>query len=133
MKRPGDINRNGQQLLRATDERGTDHNARIWILKCRNCLNIYGSNSTDAFERKCPKCQSGKPGLPVPIERDGQDWTHEEHLIAFQLYSRIPFGTIHMRNPPLKQSVIHRDNPVIIPDLLCVHVAGEYGSLHVCE
>ncbi len=101
MKRPGDINRNGQQLLRATDERGTDHNARIWILKCRNCLNIYGSNSTDAFERKCPKCQSGKPGLPVPIERDGQDWTHEEHIIAFQLYSRIPFGTIHMRNPLL--------------------------------
>jgi len=101
MKTPGYINRNGQQLLRATDERGTDHNARIWILKCRNCLNIYGSNSTDAFERKCPKCQSGKPGLPVPIERDGQDWTHEEHLIAFQLYSRIPFGTIHMRNPLL--------------------------------
>jgi hypothetical protein len=42
MKRPGDINRNGQQLLRASDERGTDHNALIWILKCRNCLNIYG-------------------------------------------------------------------------------------------
>ena len=101
MKKPGDNNRNSQQLLRLTDVRGTDHGARVWILKCRNCLHIYGSNSTDSFERKCPKCQDGKPGLPVPIERDGQDWTHEEHILAFQLYSRIPFGTIHMRNPLL--------------------------------
>ena len=38
-------------------------------------------------------------GLAIPIERDGQYWTREEHIIAFQLYSRIPFGTIHMRNP----------------------------------
>lgn len=95
----GDTNRNSQQLLRVTDERGTDHNARVWILKCADCLNVYGSNSTDAFERKCPKCQGGKAGLPVPIERDGEDWTHEEHIIAFELYNRIPFGTIHMRNP----------------------------------
>jgi putative restriction endonuclease len=26
-------------------------------------------------------------------------WTHEEHLLAFDLYCRIPFGAIHMRNP----------------------------------
>ncbi len=99
MKKPGDINTNGQQILRLTTERGTDYNARVWVLKCRHCLNIYGSNGTDAWQRKCPHCQNGKPGLPVPAERDGQDWTREEHIIAFQLYSRIPFGRIHMRNP----------------------------------
>src|SRR4051812_26031744 len=27
------------------------------------------------------------------------DWTREEHLLAFNLYCKIPFGTIHMRNP----------------------------------
>ncbi len=99
MKKAGDINRNDQQLVRLTDEHGNDQNARIWILKCRVCLKIYGSNSTDAWERKCPNCQNGEAGLPIPTERDGQDWNYEEHIIAFQLYNRIPFGTIHMRNP----------------------------------
>lgn len=99
MKAPGDINRNSQQLLRLTAERGTDYNAHVWVLKCQHCLNIYGSNSTDAWQRKCPNCQKGKPGLQVPTERDGEDWTREEHIIAFQLYNNIEFGTIHMRNP----------------------------------
>ena len=31
--------------------------------------------------------------------RDGQNWTREEHILAFNLYCKIPFGTIHMRNP----------------------------------
>ena len=101
VKVPGDINRNDQQLLRRTEEPGTDHNARVWVLKCRQCLNIYGSNSTDAWERKCPTCQKGKAGLTVPTERDGQDWTREEHIIAFQLYNKIEFGTIHMGNPEI--------------------------------
>lgn len=99
MDKHGDINRNDQQLLRLTGERGTEHNARVLVLKCRRCLNIYGSNSTDAWERKCPACLNGDAGLPVPTERDGQEWTREEHIIMFQLYSRIQFGTIHMRNP----------------------------------
>lgn len=103
MKAPGDTNRNDQQLLRPTDYRGTDHNARVWVLKCRQCLNIYGSNSTDAWERRCPKCQKGKAGLDIPIERDGENWTREEHIIAFQLYSRIPFGTIHTGNPEINE------------------------------
>lgn len=99
VKVPGDLNRNHQQLLRQTAARGTDYNAHVWVLQCRQCWHIYGCNSTDAWQRKCPKCQNGKPGLDLPVERDGQDWTREEHIIAFQLYSRIPFGTIHMGNP----------------------------------
>ena len=27
------------------------------------------------------------------------DWTHEEHILAFNLYCKIPFGSIHMHNP----------------------------------
>ena len=103
MKKPGDTNRNGQQLLRLTDERGSDHNARIWILKCRHCLNICGSNSTDAFERKCPKCQKGAAGLVIPTERDGEKWTRYEYVLAFHLYNDIPFGTIHTGNPRLQE------------------------------
>lgn len=29
------------------------------------------------------------------------NWTREEHIIAFNLYSQIPFGTIHIRNPKI--------------------------------
>src|SRR5687768_551460 len=27
------------------------------------------------------------------------NWTRDEHVLAFNLYCQIPFGTIHMRNP----------------------------------
>lgn len=27
------------------------------------------------------------------------NWTREEHILAFNLYCQIPFGTIHLRNP----------------------------------
>jgi putative restriction endonuclease len=40
-------------------------------------------------------------GLKVPTERDGEDWTRDEHIIAFNLYSQIPFGTIHEGNPKI--------------------------------
>jgi putative restriction endonuclease len=32
-------------------------------------------------------------------KRANRNWTREEHILAFNLYSRIQFGTIHMRNP----------------------------------
>ena len=35
----------------------------------------------------------------MPAKRSGIDWTREEHILAFNLYCKIPFGTIHMRNP----------------------------------
>jgi len=63
------------------------------------CSNIYGSNSTDAWQRKCPNCQNGRPGLAIPAERDGEVWTREEHIITFHLYNRIEFGKIDMRTP----------------------------------
>jgi len=31
------------------------------------------------------------------------NWTREEHIIAFSLYCQIPFGTIHIRNPKIKE------------------------------
>src|SRR5664280_29875 len=31
------------------------------------------------------------------------DWTREEHILAFNLYCKIPFGSIHMRNPRVIQ------------------------------
>ncbi len=31
------------------------------------------------------------------------NWSREEHILAFNLYSQIPFGTIHVRNPKIQQ------------------------------
>jgi putative restriction endonuclease len=33
--------------------------------------------------------------------RSGTNWTRKEHILAFNLYCQIPFGTIHMRNPKI--------------------------------
>lgn len=60
--RPGYINRNGQQVLRATDIPGTDHNQRVYLLVCTKCRTEYGANGSDIFQRKCPACQGGSAG-----------------------------------------------------------------------
>ena len=31
--------------------------------------------------------------------RHNKDWSREEHILAFNLYCKIPFGSIHMNNP----------------------------------
>jgi hypothetical protein len=33
------------------------------------------------------------------VPRYGENWTRDELTLAFALYSEIPFGQIHMRNP----------------------------------
>lgn len=93
------INKNNQEMLRRTEAKDSEANSHIWILKCRRCNYIYGSNSSSIWDRKCPKCQGGQLELEIPTEHDGKAWTREEHIIAFHLYNQIPFGTIHMHNP----------------------------------
>jgi len=90
-----------QAVLRKTEQPGTDHNSKVWVLRCTRCGECYGANSTDAWERRCPNCGGGWPGLPIPTEREGQNWNREELVIAFNLYNQIPFGAIHARNPKL--------------------------------
>lgn len=34
-------------------------------------------------------------------ESSRRDWSNEEHILAFNLYCKIPFGTIHLRNPKI--------------------------------
>ncbi len=71
----GYVNRNRQIVLRKSDEPGNDHNQRIYVLACLNpeCRHQYGANGSDVFQRRCPDCQGGKPGLPVPATRSPED------------------------------------------------------------
>jgi hypothetical protein len=56
----GYVNRNGQMVIRATVLPGIDDGQYIYV---RRCVHEYGSNRSDNFQRKCPKCQGGRPGL----------------------------------------------------------------------
>ncbi|MDW9363612.1 hypothetical protein RWA02_17185 [Sinorhizobium meliloti] len=68
----GDVNRNNQRLIEKTEYPGNDHNQRIWVLECQvsqegeACGHVYGANGSDFFQRKCPQCQGGQPGLMTP-------------------------------------------------------------------
>jgi hypothetical protein len=59
----GYVNRNQQTVIKPTGLRGTDHGQSIYVLRCEHCGLEYGSNGSDNFQRKCPQCQGGAPGL----------------------------------------------------------------------
>jgi hypothetical protein len=61
---PGYSNRNGQ-VVRATHLAGTDHFQYVYVLGCGECGHEYGAKGSDIFQRMCPNCQGGAPGLPV--------------------------------------------------------------------
>lgn len=63
--KPGFVNRNEQEVIRATGLPGTDHLQYVYELLCRRCCDRYGSNGSDNFQRKCPACQDGAEGLPL--------------------------------------------------------------------
>jgi hypothetical protein len=63
----GDLNRNGQRLVAKTSIPGNDHMQHLWIAECgrEECGHRYGVNSSDFFQRKCPRCQGGVEGLSI--------------------------------------------------------------------
>jgi hypothetical protein len=65
--RIGYRNPEGQQIVRKT-EAGGPEGQRIFVLRCTVCAHQYGAYGIDADIRRCPACQEGPPGLPVPSE-----------------------------------------------------------------
>ena len=61
--RIGYVNRNDQEVIESTNRQGNDHNQKVYILKCKDCKHEYGANGSDIFQRKCPSCQTGRPGI----------------------------------------------------------------------
>ncbi len=35
----------------------------VYVLQCGGCRHEYGANGSDIFQRRCPACQGGRPGL----------------------------------------------------------------------
>lgn len=61
--KPGYINKNKQKVVRKTNIRGNDHNQYVYVLRCRACHHEYGANGSDIWQRRCPACNGGAPGL----------------------------------------------------------------------
>jgi hypothetical protein len=63
----GYLNRNEQLVIRPTGMPGNDHLQYIYVLRCTRpgCGHEYGANGSDIFQRKCPACEGGAPGLPM--------------------------------------------------------------------
>ncbi len=59
----GYTNRNQQKNLGHRGKAGTDHGQLAYRLECLNCGHEYGANGTDIFQRRCPNCQGGLPGI----------------------------------------------------------------------
>lgn len=57
----GYVNKNNQINIGFSGEFGTDHMQKFYLMKCLNCNYRYKSNGSDIWQRKCPKCQGGKP------------------------------------------------------------------------
>ena len=63
---PGYVNRNRQRVVRKTDLPGNDHLQKTYELHCGDCQRSYGANGSDIWLRRCPYCQKGAKGLPLP-------------------------------------------------------------------
>lgn len=63
--RIGYRNPEGQQIVRKTNA-GGPQGQRIFVLRCTVCGHEYGAYGIDADIRRCPACQEGPSGLPVP-------------------------------------------------------------------
>ena len=70
--RAGFTNTNQQQNLGPTQPllEGTDHSQYVYVMNCTKCGLIYGANGSDIHLKKCPKCQGGNPGIPLPVEEN---------------------------------------------------------------
>ena len=56
-------NREGQQVIRKTARTGSAPGQRVFVLHCTVCDHGYGADGCDIYDRLCPKCQDGPPGL----------------------------------------------------------------------
>ncbi len=63
--RIGYVNPNGQRCAGHRGVPGNDHLQMAYRMECGapGCGHVYGANGSDVFQRKCPRCQGGAPGM----------------------------------------------------------------------
>jgi hypothetical protein len=61
----GYINKHQQKNHGRTGALGTDYANYTYKMECLSFGTFYGANGSDIWQRRCPKCDGGKPGLPI--------------------------------------------------------------------
>jgi hypothetical protein len=75
----GQMNTHRQMVLRAEGLRSTTHWTQwVYRLGCSRCGRVYGSNGCDAWERRCPHCDRGKPPEPLRDPAAAQLWPPDD-------------------------------------------------------
>ena len=59
----GKVNENDQRCCGTLKVPGTDEKAFAYKMECKLCGFVYGANSGDVFDRKCPNCKKDAPGF----------------------------------------------------------------------
>lgn len=57
----GFVNKNKQRNNGRTQMPGTDNQQWFYDMECLGCGHKYYANGSDIWQRKCPKCQGGRP------------------------------------------------------------------------
>lgn len=57
----GFVNKNQQRNNGRTELPGTDNQQWFYEMECLGCGHQYYANGSDIWQRKCPKCQNGRP------------------------------------------------------------------------
>lgn len=57
----GFVNRNQQKNNGRTQMPGTDNQQWFYEMECLECGHRYYANGSDIWQRKCPRCQGGRP------------------------------------------------------------------------
>lgn len=57
----GFVNKNQQKNHGRTKMPGTDNGQWFYEMECLMCGHRYYANGSDIWQRKCPKCQGGRP------------------------------------------------------------------------
>jgi hypothetical protein len=69
---PGFKNGSRQEVVGRTGQRSTTFAGQIiYRLKCGDCSGEYGANGCDIHARRCPHCEQGAKGEPLPERPKG--------------------------------------------------------------
>jgi hypothetical protein len=62
----GYVNQRGQRSEGHRGIAGNGHMQRAYKMRCMrdDCGHDYGANGSDIFQRRCPRCDRGAPGIP---------------------------------------------------------------------
>jgi len=59
----GYVNGRRQECRGTRGVAGNDHGQVAYQMACLDCGHVYGANGSDVFQRRCPNCQGGQPGI----------------------------------------------------------------------